>query len=783
MDIDDNYLDCLNDARSHDIISFLERPILMQTSTWATTASYGDMVGSAFDLPWSMISKNMYQRKLERFYGFRADIEIRVQVNAQPFQAGRLLLSWIPGYKYLGNKIQYYTPTATGAKEKFLVPITGSPRIDLDLSTCTEATMCIPYISPYMFTDLSNGVGSIGYFQLIVYSPLVDTVSSGSVDVSIWMNFKNIKLRYPTGLPIAASAQVGKEAIEDSQGAGIITTAASAISTALSSVQDIPLISNYAKPALWVSNAVRDVAKHFGWSKPTSVEASHVTKLSTTRFMANADGTDMSHVMGLSALNELETNASIFRTNTDEMAIAHVVRTPCYLTHFSWSSTNTSESVLWAKPISPSLMQYSITSNQTAPSHLAYTSKAFRMWRGGINLQFKFVKTKFHSGRVRIIYVPGDYSTSDTALPTSSFDIDANYSTVVDLRSDTDVSFNVPYVAIQPWLLVDNTFPGVARTYEYSVGKVYVIVLNDLRAASTVSNSIDVLVEVSAASDYELSIPRLPSVYPSQVSLPPPPSTTRSPLGKLIKAVGQVGTSEAVIASPEQFQQQGEVTPPLIGGQPSSTEFSSAAITVGEKVFSVRQILKRFHRIFSDVALTTLNPSSGVYNIQSYKVHAPLAAAGDPVNIDLYAYFSWIYSFYRGSFRFKIMPYDKDIFASRIRLLPETTVTGGNNPVEFDGTSPDELLTAADIYLPRNLEGVFEFQVPHYSRYPILPNTGGVVPVTGINDLQQRNNITASMITSSETMANSIYRAVGDDFSFNQLIGPPFISRCSSTLT
>jgi hypothetical protein len=42
----------------------------------------------------------MYKAKCERFYGFRADVELKLQVNAQPFQAGRLLLVYIPGYKY-----------------------------------------------------------------------------------------------------------------------------------------------------------------------------------------------------------------------------------------------------------------------------------------------------------------------------------------------------------------------------------------------------------------------------------------------------------------------------------------------------------------------------------------------------------------------------------------------------------------------------------------------------------------------------------------------------------
>lgn len=286
---------------------------------------------------------------------------------------------------------------------------------------------------------------------------------------------------------------------------------------------------------------------------------------------------------------------------------------------------------------------------------------------------------------------------------------------------------------------------------------------------------------MSGASDYEVSIPRLPHVYPSIEALPGP-LESKSPLGRILRGRAEVGTSEAVIAAPEQYQAQGEVSPTLIE-QPSGTNFESSAITVGEKIFSIRQVLKRFHRIFSDVALTTLNPSSGSYAIQSYKVAPPLETSAAKVNADLYDYFSYIYAFYRGSFRFKIMPYDQNIFAARVRLLPESTPVAGTIPVEFSSDSPDETRTAADVYMPRNIEGVFEMQVPHYSRYPILPVTGGSNPTIGIQDLVQRNFLSVSMLTSGTTMKNSFYRAVGDDFSFNQLLGAPFISRCTSSLT
>lgn len=773
-------MDCVNDGRSHNIISFLERPLMMVTAAWQTSVERGTVL-QAFELPWDLLFKDMYKTKVDRFYGFRADCDIRVQVNSQPFQAGRLLLSWIPGYRYLGNKQDYYKSSVTSLSTniKFLPPITGSPHIDLDLSTCTEATMCVPYISPYSFSELPNGIGSMGRFQLVVYSPLVDS-AAGTVDYTIFMNFKNIQLRYPTGLPIAAAAQIGSEAVEEAGGAGIITSTASAISTALGSVADIPGVSQFAQPALWVSKNIADVARQFGWSKPTSIEAPHVTKLSSTRFMANSDGVDTSHVLSLLSDNSLETDASLFRTNVDEMALSHVARTQTFYTRFAWASTSAAGSVLFSAPITPNFYRHTISTAQYAPTTLAYTSAAFRQWRGGINFNFKFVKTKFHSGRVRIIYVPGDYSAGAT-LP-DNFDIDANYSTVVDLRSDTDVEFNVPFVAIQQWLLVDNAFPGTSRDNTFSTGTIYMVVLNELRAVSTVSSTIDVITEVGAAADFELSIPRLPSIFASSVLFPPPATASDSVVKRLIRATAQVGESEAVIAPPEVIQATGAVTAPLTSKDFSATNYVGGAITVGEKVSSIRQVLKRFHRVYTDQ--TAGNLITGAYQIEPSKVNSPILSGSTlPRSIDMYDYYSYIYAFFRGSFRFKVLPYDAQIYAARVRLLPEQIFTDSSSPVAFATALLSESYTAADVYMPRNLEGVFEFQVPHYARYPILPITAG----GGVSsDLFQRNFTEVSLSTSNvialtDRTKIAVYRAAGDDFSFNQLIGPPFVSRYTAT--
>lgn len=237
-----------------------------------------------------------------------------------------------------------------------------------------------------------------------------------------------------------------------------------------------------------------------------------------------------------------------------------------------------------------------------------------------------------------------------------------------------------------------------------------------------------------------------------------------------------------MIAPPEVIQATGAVTAPLTSKDFTATNYVGGAITVGEKVSSIRQVLKRFHRIYTDQNAGNL--ITGAYQVQPSKVNSPiLSGSALPRSIDMYDYYSYLYAFFRGSFRFKVLPYDAQIYAARVRLLPEQLITSTSSPVAFATGLLPESYTAADVYMPRNLEGVFEFQVPHYARYPILPITAGG---NMSSDLFQRNFTEIDLSTSNTNVLLdrtkiTVYRAVGDDFSFNQLIGPPFVSQYTAT--
>jgi hypothetical protein len=344
----------------------------------------------------------MYSRKLQNFLGLRADLVVRVQVNAQPFHAGRLMLSWTPFLNSLGASRKYYYTDPTPS---FLTCISGNPRVEIDLSTTTEATMTIPFVSPFLYYNLVTGTGDIGTFQLIVYSPLVDLVSGGNIDYTIWVNMTNVRTEFPTGMPTSI-AQVGEEG-KQQQKQGFVTRQAEAYSTIMEPLTKIPGVGQligYAKSGV---DALHAVAATHGWSKPLNPADMQLFKQAPSRFMCNSDGSDMATNLGLTSQNEIEHLQSLFRTDSDEMSVDYVARTYNYVGRFDWRKGDSPTTVLYNHVVSPTAWFAKIGVTGLSIPHLYFAASNFVLWRGGMNVKLKFVKTKFHSGRIRIIYVPG----------------------------------------------------------------------------------------------------------------------------------------------------------------------------------------------------------------------------------------------------------------------------------------------------------------------------------------------------------------------------------------
>ena len=852
------------EERIHTIKDFLSRPIIIQTGLWSSATAEDTQLYTA-NFPETLISNAMYQEKLRGFVGLRATLVVKVQVNSQPFQQGRLMLQYFPYAQYMPNRVALVNSTLQGRS--------GCPRTDLDLSVGTEIEMRIPYVSPHVYYNLITGQGSFGAIYLVVYSQLRDQITgTGSVEYTIWAHLEDVDVQYPTGANIFTGsapnfaslgqkmsagnftekdlrevwnsrayekqpdkifAQVASE-LKQLKDSGTISSGIGQVSEGLSTLSRIPVLGNmFTRPA-WISAQTSNIFKMLGYSKPTVQGLPCETKLRGQVRMANFDGADASHKMALSAQNEIETKSGLAGTSADEMDMGHILSIPNFWDRFTWSTTDLTNSILWDNFVTPfKVKPFSTTvTDRFRCTHMGYVANTHGYWRGSIVYTFKFVKTQFHSGRLRISFIPFYFNTTiSTGVP----DVSRTQKVIVDLRTSTEVSFTVPYVSSRPWMFCirpEAAWLGTDNTLMYNAvtGIVRVEVLNQLVAANNVYQSIDTIVEVSGGPDLTFAAPMAPSYVPYagaftleedakakeehaeeyDNNIPQVIHRTRRDVDEVDKIVAQImGEDEAI----QRNDAQHGVHPASIDTHQIAANWSPEAHCIGEKIMSVRQLIKRFGMFQNGLSLgpVTGPPATNFTNIllAPFSIRSPTTTVAPSRTMSLYEYYYFIYGFWRGSMRIKafgttattsvdggtskatdtwftVNNYNsvQDSFNSLCNRF-----TAGSFPVIGTGAMPSGTIGYGNSmqYINPNLEGVMEFEVPYYNVSHISPATvydsaagtpvnvpdvlkGHVPPI--ISAIQPRG-----VIPSGQVINLQLARAPGDDFSFMYLVGvPPLVN-------
>lgn len=814
VDIDTRFLQMTaKEFREHTVRDFLERPIIVSapSTSWASSVGQGEVL-TEYDFPDALLTNTMYQEKLKGFTGLRATLNVKLQVNSQPFQAGRLMLQYIPYAQYMKSHVDMINSTLQGRS--------GCPRTDLDLSVGTEITMEIPYVSPHLFYNLITGQGTFGRLAVVVYSPLADASSdSASVEYTVWAWMTNVQVEYPTGAPmkIADFGPTFQMALEDKQLADNHSPSAGLgqIASGLSDLSRIPIVGNiFTKPA-WISSQMSNMLKLLGYSKPTSKGDVQEFKMRGVARMANYNGLDMSHKIALSSDNEIETQSGLAGTSCDEMALSRIISIPNFWDNFSWK-TDQSNGVIWQNYVTPLKIKPLSTevTDRFACTHMGYVANTFGMWRGSINYTFKFVKTQFHSGRLMISFIPYSFNVDTT---TSNGDTNKCYRTIVDLRDSTEVTFAVPYVSSRPWMyctrpesswLVDGDDNLI---YNCVTGVIQVEVLNQLKATSTVVGDINVIVEVAAGTDMKFANPSDPSYVPYSGSL------AASVKGFEMVEVADVQMfSGTNVSIPRNEAQKGQ-SPDSIDMQSIDSNWSPEALCVGEKITSVRQLIKRFGTSGVGVDLGAADDRIG---LSPFSVVIPPTTTDSVRRFTPLEYWYPLFAFYRGSMRWKLRPLQQSTVGT---LVQQTTpnypfvvkqfcslqdsmnavlnswnsvpfVSRADNVVVVQNTSSIALAQSSTTEIYPNLEGMIEIEVPYYNSSHITPtyytpvNTGPLVePGVTFSKMfkglvpPQAVVISAAQNPSTTEEGNFLtvnhYVAAGDDFSFFYILGvPPLVT-------
>lgn len=713
----------------HSIIEFLQRPVTLDRVTITTppTPLVTDIGTEQYfswsrNFPSSLIAIQSKLNKLENFAYMKADIKIKVTINASPFVAGKLMLVYSP------YEDQTPTPHKMNTYPRSTISAYPNCIIDLQLDTAVEFT--IPFLS---FKEAYNLTSKdLDYVSLYLY-PLTELrtpSASNPVTLNFFASFQNITLYGPTLTPISdtyltesqrlrrkickmedcelqkvlkttAEIQIQTETKET----GIISEIAGVVSNVAGALTGLPEIGAVASTVQWVSDRIGQVASIFGLSKPTSV--------SENVRISNVPGYGSTHIKTIDQGNSLALNndyklgglKDVFQTNADEMEIEYVANNPAVTHIFQWKSGTPFFQEM--KCFVPDLSG----SKNVLLYPFQFCGQFFNRYRATYCFKISIAKTAFHSGRLETFFNVGQ-ATPTTDADKMTEDSSNCFRAILDITNDTELTIKIPYISPTLWLDKGDV-----------MGMLKLRSMGDLVYNTNVSDTVDIVIH-RWAENVMFMDPCTPFIKPSDV------------------------TRRSHIKADIQIQLVNKASPNLVTFGKMSDEQSlnqeALLLAGGDYVQNFRPLT----RIFQQYAKTTTDVSIRLKGLEESTY----------INV-----LSHIYKMRRGGTRLKIIAndYDYNMMTSRLKR------TQANNVTPYHYTFP-------------KINPVHEINIPFYTKYRRIINN-----IEATEGIETYDLPDVYVTTDAPTSHSKIYilRAGDDDFSMGWLIGiPPMDDSGSSNL-
>lgn len=609
------------------ILAFLKRPALIWQSridsTTPAISSINSIKGPSivqvplktFSFPAALMSAGRKMDKILNFEWFKTDIRLRILVNANPFVAGRLFVTYSPIDRSDNvTTLQRYARI----ENKGRVGITSYPGVELDLQTNTAAELTVPWIAE---TDAERAdISHQKLFRVDIWmlTPLLVADSSLGIPIQVYASFDNIQLKFPTPIYRSATRQVKGEA------KGPITEISSGISRFAKRAENIPVVGSIASSVGWAADLANGVASFFGWTRP--IEGSHSEPLAHIpgRGMAHFKAKDSSTVLGMANDNEIGEKHQNFISDVDEMDLSHICSRPGLIDVIDWSVDQDYNTTLgsygaWRKPENSNTAGISFVDDQnetvsgTARDHTLaeFVLQNFHLYRADWTFRISLVKTAFHVGRFEVFFVPNvgpkdiDFSTLDTTNC---------YRQIFDITEQSEMSFEVPY--LHKFVMLRT------QEYESNVGTLVIRVVSPLTCPETVSRSIKILVWKFATN----------------VAVAQPAPLFHTPL--LTWVAGSKAATRQI-----NVQNEPKGTHYLVFDRDNSfaTCLDATTVVAGENCVNLRQATRAFRRHVDGLSVTTQGLTGLIPNVLDWRSGGYLAVC------------SYIFYFFRGGLSTKIV--------------------------------------------------------------------------------------------------------------------------------
>lgn len=512
-----------------DLKEWFARPQLLKRLSWSEGTSLNSVI-----YPWAeFFTSTRVREKIKGYQKLRANLHIKVLVNATPFQYSKVLVSYKPmvwgvsgGYsstrtpdietKDFGGGLIDFDVTAPD----YFIPLSQRTHLDVYPCQCKGGDMTLPFIWMYNWLDLTTKktdgtdtvfevLSSMGRLYLDSYFPLrtASTTSTQPINISIYAWATDVELAGPT-----------------LQQGGNVERTATAIAEAAGKLSKAPVIGPYAAPVQGLMSIAAATAKAFGWSNPPHYSAANPVVQAPLVGLANPELSVLGEKLTMDPDNGLSIDPGSvgIPQSQDDLAITNFCSRESYLTQFDWKMTDSPDAILFNAHVNPALADMSTrTTSLVAPfnsfpaSHMvpmALPSQHFKYWSGSITYIFEVIGSQMHRGRLRLSYDPAGPAIADSTgrLITRVF----------DLTEATKFEFTVPWMADAEFLTNDVVSGSSSADRLYGIrgasykaytdlsynGGICLSVLNELASTSS-SADCRIIVSVRGGPDLRFAYP------------------------------------------------------------------------------------------------------------------------------------------------------------------------------------------------------------------------------------------------------------------------------------
>lgn len=610
---DPSLIEALNPNDVSTIREYLGKQLPLFSTTWTTAMALGLHINNLTGVDiWTYVaSQNLWIDKLKGYYGLRAVMCLRLELNGTPFHSGRLRLSYYPAADVSGPKYLSHVSN--------FVPVSQLPGVDIEANE-SSVILKIPYVSIARFMELTaSPVRSWGRLYLTVASPLETGVDGPqSITARCWGWMEDVELYGQTYGFITqgpqsqhasktAKGRIAPSDIEEKPISSFFRNASKAVG-ALSS---IPGVAAYSGPTAWALNALSGAASAFGWSKPNSVSTISRVYNNPTSNIANCNGVEPCHSLAVDADAKLKAIVDVSPDGMDEASINYIKTQFSYLTSFRYTLSASLVDPIFELNLAPRDLFLTVGPTERYFSPVCYLGRMFAMYRGGFDVKIKLAKTALHRGKLQVSFIPGPAPAS-FPLTTSAF----CYRQIIDLAEGNEFCLTIPYL-----LPLDFIECGIA------CAKFYIHAVTPLQGPETVSSLVNCSVYVRGSKDLQFVLPLEPD---HEVFITQGPITTQGPQDI-------VNTGPMVCSS--------------VGGvQDPNLDVAFAEHSTSEMVLSITQLLKRYYHF-------SINQTNASAYIEFYPwVLGAIFSSGasDLIGTRYHSYLLSPYAFYRGGTKYKL---------------------------------------------------------------------------------------------------------------------------------